>query len=91
MAREREQRQATVATLDTLPLQPADTVVKPSAIENSAQAYQEVQASLNDFYIPDNSQSADMAELQARIDELEAQNAIAQQSQQPDQMEMLER
>lgn len=91
-AREREQRQATVATLDTLPMQPADTVVKPSAIENSAQAYQEVQASLNDFYIPDNNQSADMAELQARIDELEAQNAVAQQqAQQPDQMEMLER
>ena len=32
-----------------------------------------------------------MAELQARIDELEAQNAMAQQPQQPDQMEMLER
>ena len=32
-----------------------------------------------------------MAELQARIDDLEAQNAMAQQPQQPDQMEMLER
>ena len=32
-----------------------------------------------------------MADLQARIDELEAQNAMAQQPQQPDQMEMLER
>lgn len=92
VAREREQRQATVATLDTLPLQSTDTVVKPSAIENSTQAYQEVQASLNDFYIPEDNQSADMAELQARIDELEAQNAMAQQqAQQPDQMEMLER
>ena len=92
VAKEREQRQVTVATLDSLPIQSADTVVKPSAIENSAQAYQEVQASLNDFYIPENTQSADMAELQARIDELEAQNAMAQQQvQQPDQMEMLER
>ena len=92
VAKEREQRQVTVATLDTMATQSPDTVVQPSAIENSAQAYKEVQASLNDFYIPENNQSADMAELQARIDELEAQNAMAQQQvQQPDQMEMLER
>lgn len=92
VAKERAQQQATVATLDTLSSQSPDTVAQPSAIVTSAQAYQEVQASLNDFYIPENNESANMAELQARIDELEAQNAMAQQqSQQPDQMEMLER
>ena len=92
VAKERAQQQVTVATLDTLSIQSPDTVVQPSAIETSAQAYQEVQASLNDFYIPENNESADMAELKARIDELESQNAMAQQqSQQPDQMEMLER
>ena len=91
-ARERENQQA-IAVLDTLTAtQSTDTVEQTSAIEQSAQTYQEVQASLNDFYIPETSQSADMAELQARIDELEAQNALAQQqTQQPDQMEMLER
>lgn len=92
-ARERENQQQAIAVLDTLTFtQSADTVEQTSAIEQSAQTYQEVQASLNDFYIPETSQSADMAELQARIDELEAQNALAQQQpQQPDQMEMLER
>lgn len=92
-ARERENQQQAIAVLDTLTsTQSADTVEQTSAIEQSAQTYQEVQASLNDFYIPETSQSADMAELQARIDELEAQNALAQQqAEQPDQMEMLER
>ena len=92
-ARERENQQQAIAMLDTLTAtQSTDTVEQTSAIEQSAQTYQEVQASLNDFYIPETSQSADMAELQARIDELEAQNALAQQqTQQPDQMEMLER
>ena len=92
-ARERENQQQAIAVLDTLTAtQSTDTVEQTSAIEQSAQTYQEVQASLNDFYVPETSQSADMAELQARIDELEAQNALAQQQiQQPDQMEMLER
>ena len=92
-ARERENQQQAIAVLDTLTAtQSTDTVEQTSAIEQSAQTYQEVQASLNDFYIPETSESADMAELQARIDELEAQNALAQQqTQQPDQMEMLER
>ena len=90
-AKEKEARQQTVAVLDTLTATtPQDSGVRqPSAVETSAQVYQEVQASLNDFYIPENTQSAEVAELQARIDELEAQNAVAQQ--QPDQMEMLER
>ena len=90
VAKEHEAQQATVAALDTLSNATAkDSVPAPSAVETSAQVYQEVQASLNDFYIPEDTQSAEVAELQARIDELEAQNAVAQQ--QPDQMEMLER
>ena len=73
-----------------------DTIASPSPftepdpIETSAQAYQEAQASLQDFYVPDYSQSSQMAELQARIDELEAQNAMAQQSLQPNEIELME-
>ena len=89
-AKEHEAQQAAIATLDTLSnASVEDTISRQNAVETSAQVYQEVQASLNDFYIPENTQSAEVAELQARIDELEAQNALAQQ--QPDQMEMLER
>ena len=91
VAKEKEQRQVAIANLDTLSSQSPDTVVQTSAIETSAQTYQEVQASLDDFFVPEPTQSVEVAELQARIDELEAQNAMAQQTQQPDQMEMLER
>ncbi len=91
-AKEKEARQQTVSVLDTLTAAtPQDSDMRqPSAVETSAQAYQEVQASLDDFFVPENNEAAQVAELQARIDELEAQNAMAQQ-QQPDQMEMLER
>lgn len=91
-AKEKETRQQTVSVLDTLTaVTPQDSDMRqPSAVETSAQAYQEVQASLDDFFVPENNEAAQVAELQARIDELEAQNAMAQQ-QQPDQMEMLER
>ena len=66
-ARERENQQQAIAVLDTLTAtQSTDTVEQTSAIEQSAQTYQEVQASLNDFYIPETSQSADMAEPPAR-------------------------
>ena len=91
VAKEKEQRQVAIANLDTLSSQSPDTVVQSTAIETSAQTYQEVQASLDDFFIPENTEATQVAELQARIDELEAQNAMAQQPQQPDQMEMLER
>ena len=91
VAKEKELRQVAIANLDTLSSQSPDTVVQSSAIETSAQTYQEVQASLDDFFIPENTEASQVAELQARIDELEAQNAMAQQTQQPDQMEMLER
>lgn len=92
-AKEKETRQQTVSVLDTLTATtPQDSDMRqPSAVETSAQAYQEVQASLDDFFVPENNEAAQVAELQARIDELEAQNAMAQQQQQPDQMEMLER
>lgn len=73
---------------------PADTMAasESSPIEQSAQKYQEVQASLDDFFVPENSDAVRMAEMQERIDELEAQNAMAaQQAEQPDQMELLER
>ena len=92
-AKEKETRQQTVSFLDTLTVAtPQDSDMRqPSAVETSAQAYQEVQASLDDFFVPENNEAAQVAELQARIDELEAQNAMAQQQQQPDQMEMLER
>lgn len=91
-AKEHEAQQSAIASLDTISTATKeDTVSTPSAVETSAQVYQEVQASLNDFYIPESNEAAQVAELQARIDELEAQNAMAQQQQQPDQMEMLER
>lgn len=61
-------------------------------IQNSAAAYQAAQASLEDFYIPETSEEElQVAELQARIDELESANAAAQQQAQPNEMELLER
>lgn len=59
-------------------------------VEVSNQAYQEVQASLDEFFIPEDNSATRMAELQARIDELEAQNAMAQQRQPPNEMELME-
>ena len=76
--------------LDTVTVPAAPTV--PDEIQNSANAYQQAQASLQDFYIPDYSQTEQVAELQAKIDELEMQNALAQQQTcQPNEMELLER
>ena len=64
--------------------------VQPDMVEASNLAYQEVQASLDDFFVPEDNSAAQVAELQARIEELEVQNAMAQQSQQPDEMELME-
>lgn len=76
--------------LDTVTAPPTPTV--PDEIQNSAVAYQQAQASLQDFYVPDYSQTEQVAELQAKIDELEMQNAMAQQqTRQPNEMELLER
>ena len=72
---------------------PTDTMAasEPSPIEQSAMQYQEVQASLDDFFIPENTETTQVAELQARIDELEAQNMMTQQPvQQPNEMELME-
>ena len=94
MQKEKAQSDSTINAvtlqLDTVTA-PAEPAV-PDEIQNSANAYQQAQASLQDFYVPDYSQTEQVAELQARIDELEMQNAMAQQqTQQPDEMELLER
>lgn len=76
--------------LDTVTAPTTPTV--PDEIQNSAVAYQQAQASLQDFYVPEYNESAQVAELQARLDELEMQNSMAQQqTQQPNEMELLER
>ena len=93
-AKEKEAQQRAVVALDTLTTTTAtDTVAHQSAVENSAQAYQEVQASLNDFFVEDTSaDNVEMDALNERIAELEAQNAMAQQqAQQSNDMAMLER
>ena len=94
MQKEKAQNDSTINAvtlqLDTVTA-PADPAV-PDEIQNSANAYQQAQASLQDFYVPDYSQTKQVAELQARIDELEMQNSIAQQqTQQPNEMALLER
>ncbi|WP_304511401.1 conjugative transposon protein TraM, partial [Duncaniella muris] len=92
-AKEKEAQQRAVVALDTLTALTTDTVEHQSAVENSAQAYQEVQASLNDFFVEDTSaDNVEMEALNERIAELEAQNALAQQqAAQPDEIELMER
>ena len=92
MQKEKAQNDSTINAV-TLQLDTVTApVTVPDEIRNSANAYQQAQASLQDFYVPDYSQTEHVAELQARIDELEMQNSIAQQqTQQPDEMELLER
>ena len=94
MQKEKAQSDSTINAvtlqLDTVTA-PAEPTV-PDEIQNSANAYQQAQASLQDFYVPDYNEPAQVAELQARIDELEMQNAmVQQQTQQPDELELLER
>lgn len=92
-AREKQRKQAVINTLNsTTPSTDSVTVAEPSAIEQSAEQYQQVQASLQDFYVPDySSNSAEVAALQERIVELETQNTLAQQQAQPDELELMER
>ena len=78
----------TIPHVDSIPQNAEEP--EPDMVEASDQAFQQVQASLQDFYIPEDNSAAQVAELQARIDELEAQNAIAQQSQQPNEIELME-
>lgn len=94
MNAEKAQRDSTINAvslqLDTVSSQPTQSEV--DEIQNSAAAYQAAQASLNEFYIPETSEAElQVAELQARIDELESANASAQQQAQPNEMELLER
>ena len=94
MQKEKAQSDSTINAvslqLDTVTAPSKPTV--PDEIQNSANAYQQAQASLQDFYVPDYNEPAQVAELQARIDELEMQNAmVQQQTQQPDEMELLEK
>ena len=92
-AKEKEAQERVVVALDTLTALTTDTVEHQSAVENSAQAYQDVQASLNDFFVEDTSaDNVEMEALNERIAELEAQNALAQQqAAQPDEIELMER
>ena len=92
-AKKKQARIDVVGSLDTIATSsPLDTVAESSAIEGSVSQYQQIQASIHDFYVPDYSQTEQVAELQARIEELEAQNVlVSQQAQQPDEMAMLER
>lgn len=92
-AKEKQRKQAVINTLDsTTPSTDSVTVAEPSAIEQSAEQYQQVQASLQDFYVPDySSNSAEVASLQERIAELETQNSLSQQQAQPDELELMER
>ncbi len=77
-------------SLDTIQ-QSADTV--PDEIQNSADAYQQAQASLQDFYIPETSEAdLQVAELQERIAELEMQQSQPDYGKSaPNEMELLER
>ena len=87
---QRAQLDSLALQLDTVTSAPTESI--PNEIQSSAEAYQAAQASLQDFYIPEPSaESQQVADLQARIDELEAQNAIAQQQvQQPNELELME-
>lgn len=94
MNAEKQRQDSTVLALaeqlDSTSQTPAQSEV--DEIQNSAAAYQAAQASLNEFYIPETSETElQVAELQARIDELESANAAAQQQAQPNEMELLER
>ena len=88
---ETEQRNSQAVQLEAVTdsiTAPQDTV--SNEVQSSAEAYQQVQASLQDFYIPEDNSAAQVAELQARIDELEVENAMVQQSQHPNEMELME-
>lgn len=88
---QRAQLDSLKMTLDSVSNQQPQTTT--DEIQSSTEAYQAAQASLQDFYIPEPTpESQQVAELQARLDELEAQNALAQQqAHQPNEMELMER
>lgn len=94
-AKERASRQANLVqiseSLDTIQPPQPDTV--PDEIQNSAEAYQQAQASLQNFYIPETSEAElQVAELQERIAELEMQQSQPDYGKSaPNEMELLER
>ena len=95
MQKEKAQSDSTINAvtlqLDTVTA-PSESAV-PDEIQNSANAYQQAQASLQDFYISEPSGEAQqVAELQERIAELEMQQAMPDYNHKsPDEMELLER
>lgn len=100
LQKDKEMQQAQLAELtqqlDSAPQAIPNPTVS-DGIQSSASAYQQAQASLQSFYVPDYSQSpvSRVEELQSRIDELEAQAAATQQTAQavtpPNEMELLEK
>ena len=83
--------QVSIRMSDSIPERIAtDSAATP--IEQSAQSYREVQESLNNFFVEEETPDAEIDALNERIAELEAQNKAARQnSAQPDEMAMLER
>ncbi len=69
-AKEKRTAEVTINTMDSIVSTSEDSVPQQSAIVESAEQYQQVQQSLSDFYVPDYSQQSEVAELQAKIDEL---------------------
>lgn len=90
-AKERKTAEVAINTMDSIVSTPEDSVPQQSAIVASAEQYQQVQQSLSDFYVPDYSQQSEVAELQAKIEELEEANSVAKQQNQPNEMELMER
>lgn len=83
--------QASIQLSDTIPhATVSGTAASP--IEQSAQTYQEVQESLNDFFVEDDGGQAEIEALNERIAELEARNAASMQTIQGNsEMDILER
>lgn len=93
MQQERASNQVAIdavsSRLDSVSVPAQDSVT--NSIENSANAYQQAQASLQSFYVPDYSaqQAEEVARLQDRIAELEMQQSMTQQ--QPTEEELMEK
>lgn len=90
-AKEKSTAEVTISTMDSIVSTSEDSVPQQSAIVESVEQYQQVQQSLSDFYVPDYSQQSEVAELQAKIEELEAANSVVQQQTQPNEIELMER
>ncbi len=90
-ARQDSVLQVSIRMSDSIPDRTAtDSAATP--IEQSAQSYREVQESLNNFFVEEETPDAEIDALNERIAELEAQNEAARQNiGQTDEMAMLER